>query len=562
MSDSDLDCNQLHHIPNLTDVCGFVKSTDSCQIDEGFVNYIQFLYCTLSAIPVWAACIVIGIWWLFLFCGLATTADEFFCPSLAVISQSLKLSHNVAGVTFLAFGNGAPDIFSAIAAIGNAKSGDAGMAVGALFGAGVFVTAVVAGSIAIIHPFHCMHRPFLRDVIFYLAACFWVWCVLWKKQITQLEAAGFIILYVVYVLVVIVGRYINQKIKNKRQGFFSETDTGIQGEADVRQPLLPPSVGGGPEVEIEAPPLEMTHRPSYHTKHMLTDFMYEVNPIDVSSWHEKKLLGKIYEIFKSPLVLVLKLTIPVVDEAREMSSPEERREERREDDLRNWNKLLNSLHVFTGPVFTAFATGVGLMRLGNVFPVYALVMIITSILAVIVFFTSDRDKRPIYHTGFAYLGFFVAVVWIYSIANEIVNILQALGVAIDLSDAILGLTLLAWGNSIGDFVADTTMARQGFPRMGISACFGGPLFNMLLGLGIPFSIACFKNRGTFDLKVNLEQMTLAAGLGFSLVSSFIIVPLFGFKMSRPYGIYLLVLYAAFLVIAILIEVNVIQNFDL
>lgn len=40
----------------------------------------------------------------------------------------------VQGVTFLAFGNGAPDIFSAIAAIGNAKNGEAGLAFGALFG--------------------------------------------------------------------------------------------------------------------------------------------------------------------------------------------------------------------------------------------------------------------------------------------------------------------------------------------------------------------------------------------------------------------------------------------
>ena len=38
------------------------------------------------------------------------------------------------GVTFLAFGNGAPDIFSAVAAITNAKNGDAGLAIGALFG--------------------------------------------------------------------------------------------------------------------------------------------------------------------------------------------------------------------------------------------------------------------------------------------------------------------------------------------------------------------------------------------------------------------------------------------
>ena len=50
-----------------------------------------------------------------------------------------------------------------------------------------------------------------------------------------------------------------------------------------------------------------------------------------------------------------------------------------------------------------------------------------------------------------------------------------------LSDAILGLTVLAWGNSIGDLIADTAMAKRGNPRTGFSACFGGPLFNLLLG---------------------------------------------------------------------------------
>ena len=40
----------------------------------------------------------------------------------------------VDGVTFLAFGNGAPDVISAIVAITNSNDGDAGLAIGALFG--------------------------------------------------------------------------------------------------------------------------------------------------------------------------------------------------------------------------------------------------------------------------------------------------------------------------------------------------------------------------------------------------------------------------------------------
>ncbi|WAR02050.1 NCLX-like protein [Mya arenaria] len=108
-------------------MCSFVNVTDDCQIDEGFLDYTYFVYCDF---------------------------DHKLLPLAIVI---LLLPSTI-------------DIFSAIAAIGNAKNGDAGLAIGALFGAGVFVTTVVAGFIAIICPFDAMQRPFLRDVIFYIAA--------------------------------------------------------------------------------------------------------------------------------------------------------------------------------------------------------------------------------------------------------------------------------------------------------------------------------------------------------------------------------------------------------
>ena len=88
-----------------------------------------------------------------------------------------RLPQNIAGVTILAFGNGAPDVFSALASVQQSRPE---LLLGALFGAGVFVTTAVTGAICLAKPFKLMERPFLRDVTFYLAAGFWAFCIFYR----------------------------------------------------------------------------------------------------------------------------------------------------------------------------------------------------------------------------------------------------------------------------------------------------------------------------------------------------------------------------------------------
>ena len=61
-----------------------------------------------------------------------------------------------------------------------------------------------------------------------------------------------------------------------------------------------------------------------------------------------------------------------------------------------------------------------------------------------------------------------------------------------------------------------------------------------------------------QLKITLEEVVLAGFVGLSLVSTLIIVPLSRFKLTRAWGIYLMVLYVIFLVVAILTETGVIH----
>lgn len=63
------------------------------------------------------------------------------------------------------------------------------------------------------------------------------------------------------------------------------------------------------------------------------------------------------------------------------------------------------------------------------------------------------------------------------VAAEVVSILSAIGIVSKLSQSMLGLSMLAWGNSIGDLISNVTLARKGYAKMGFAACFGGPMFS-------------------------------------------------------------------------------------
>ncbi len=67
---------------------------------------------------------------------LGSTADAYLSPVLATISKHLKLSQSLAGVTLLAFGNGAPDVFASISASSSIAS-----AAAATHGSGFYLAA-------------------------------------------------------------------------------------------------------------------------------------------------------------------------------------------------------------------------------------------------------------------------------------------------------------------------------------------------------------------------------------------------------------------------------------
>jgi len=82
-----------------------------------------------------------------------------------------------------------------------------------------------------------------------------------------------------------------------------------------------------------------------------------------------------------------------------------------------------------------------------------------------------------------------AVAWVHVLAELIVHCLTLLSAHLPVSASVLALTLLTWGNSVPDLVADLSLARSGHTRMALAGAFAGPFFNLTVGLGLPVAWA-------------------------------------------------------------------------
>ena len=139
--------------PAVEDKCGCAIAIGPSSI----VPYMKWHYCDLACVP-GISFFLCAAWLLFLFSIVASTADEYLVPNLERLSDMLQLSPNVAGVSLLALGNGAPDFFTSFASF-TQGTGDIG--IGSLLGGGLFITSLVFGSVMIVAPFKSHRRPLL-----------------------------------------------------------------------------------------------------------------------------------------------------------------------------------------------------------------------------------------------------------------------------------------------------------------------------------------------------------------------------------------------------------------
>eukprot|EP00298_Acanthocystis_sp_HF-20_P008231 c17559_g2_i1.p1 GENE.c17559_g2_i1~~c17559_g2_i1.p1 ORF type:complete len:404 (+),score=169.92 c17559_g2_i1:156-1367(+) len=117
--------------------------------------------------------------------------------------------------------------------------------------------------------------------------------------------------------------------------------------------------------------------------------------------------------------------------------------------------------------------------------------------------TCPTDEPPHYSLLMIFLGFFSAAIWVNLFANELIDLLTTIGRILSISEVVMGATILAWGNCIGDLTSDILLAKNKREGMAITACFAGPMFNLLIGVGFGIIIKSINNKINTQIQTNI-----------------------------------------------------------
>lgn len=555
--DVDEDCAPTH-VPR-KDRCKYVGVVHECLADVNFVDYLDVYYCKTNDSQVAQVLMQLAscAWLAVLFQCLAVVAERFLVPAIRVLADHWKLPPDVAGVTLLSMAAGAPDIFTELAAVNTGEKVDYLLAVSSVVGSALFINCVVFAVV-------CLGgdgmripnaRAYIRDAGTNLLATIAVAVVSQMKSLGWLPSALLLTMYVAYIVVIFAFKpFFNAAgvSLEAESSMATLTTTAAATRSPGRTPPASPRVVGTAAVAAAS---TSSHATDNSISGMLRRF-----------WHRTQ----------DPMAHLIALTMP---EMANTASTGIRR-------------MQAVRMAFFTPLFLLFVIGFTPSQYGmHTYCVVAVSCVLLSCTLVTLAYGTEqgnddsevdveakrngvstkegaagvdtpKPESPEFAVRLALYIFLLSGLWMNLVANELVAVLHALGHANGLSQDFLGVSILGIGESVGDFVAMLTVARQGEITTAISACFAGPAFNMLVGLSVAFLyyIAVHQTPAGSSgpaTRIRTESTPLLTTLLLFTIAvnsyALIAVPLaHEYKLTRRLGVGCLLAYGAFLVAAAII----------
>uniref|UniRef100_A0A3B5AJR2 Solute carrier family 24 member 4 n=1 Tax=Stegastes partitus TaxID=144197 RepID=A0A3B5AJR2_9TELE len=436
---------------------------------------------------------------LYMFLALAITCDEYFVTSLEKVCEKLDLSEDVAGATFMAAGSSAPELFASVIGV-FITHGDVG--VGTIVGSAVFNILCIIGVCGI----------FAGQV-----------CVYSKKNYFSVSNLG-----IMFHLFTRFNSSMQKFFMGKSNKNVANGNAAASSEMEDVKPSKAYSRGSVVMVDeiMNASPSKFRF-PEAGLRVMVTSHFGPKTRLRMAS--------RLIITERQKLVQAANgVETQVIDGKVEIENgnvPEDKPTEAEE------NETISPFHIPRG--------------IGS-----KLKWLLSWPLLLLLFLTVPNCAKPRWEKYFM-VSFILSTVWIAVFSYLMVWMVTIIGYTLGIPDVIMGITFLAAGTSVPDCIASLIVARQGLGDMAVSNTIGSNVFDILVGLGVPWAIQ------TMCVSYGSEVMINSRGLVYSVVLLLgsVALTVLGIHLNKwrldvKLGIYVLILYAVFLCFSIMIEYNV------
>lgn len=529
--------------------CDYIYNNLETCSGQSIINYRLIYFCYMNqnyliGLPIFGVCFI------FYFYIISDTAQEYLTPSLAKMTKFFKFSESLAGVTFLAFGNASPDVISSIVSSGTGIHG-VYLSLSGLIGACAILSFFLTPLVVLLSEKDIqLHREtYGKDILFQLLGLFGIFGFFMYGQINWKLALCFPVLYLIYVGISVYQESKRKKeeeeIRKNTQKFEEDFETAKKnaenkGEEIVRKEgketfVVYTHINPDSFIEDhvnrpiasstsfrESKIIKTSEKLARTIKSRLWQNM-EYFAIEITEYpaeeEEKKrgLFGKLFHcLVVVPWKVIRNISIPPCDEE-------------------NWSRIRASYFpVPTYLVITIFFESARPNTITKAL-IFVGIILLGILLSILILFSTKTTRAPKFLIVFTIISFLISLIWIWGWTNLLIDLLQFIGVMLNIPVEFLAIIFLALGNSLPDITTDIAVSKMGLSEMALTGCISAPVFFTLVGFGGAMARGTL-NYGPVPFNFTDKQAILPfIGLVITLYSQFVYFICYcinGFKLKR------------------------------
>ncbi|XP_062860402.1 sodium/potassium/calcium exchanger 1 [Trichomycterus rosablanca] len=582
-------------------------TTDASPVEPPHIKgeYPQDIFSIEQRRKGWVFLHIFGM--IYMFVSLAIVCDEFFVPTLGVITKKLAISDDVAGATFMAAGGSAPELFTSLIGVFISHSN---VGIGTIVGSAVFNILFVIGMCALFsrEMLYLTWWPLFRDVSFYILDLIMLIIFFLDNTIMWWESILLVTGYAVYVYFMKYNVQIERAFKEqlrkhkniikvipieepeKENGTSVENDISPSEKEDKNRLKIKPTLQrGGSSASLHNSNLRNTiYQLMIHTLDPLgEDSVLNGNAKPSSSMGTKvkfkdkaqilnnmargKVQGK--EKIKSSEdgAAEEESKEPGSKEADAKEKPEGQKEMKvqaeegsegsddSEDDSDDSDEDSDDDEEQDEGDGEDDEDTDNEEPLSLEWPETRTKQATYLFLLPIVFplWLTVPDVRNPASRRYFVITFLGSIVWIAIFSYLMVWWAHQVGETIGISEEIMGLTILAAGTSIPDLITSVIVARKGLGDMAVSSSVGSNIFDITVGLPVPWLMYSFLHK-LAPVAVSSNGLFCAIVLLFLMLLFVIMsIAVCKWRMNKKLGFTMFMLYFVFLVLSVMLEDRII-----